>query len=152
MPRGREKQSAVRSGVLGSRLLAGLKPGATTEDARAAVEKDVTAFAWAWFAGDAPAMAQCLHPDYANRLMGVRSGAGPAPSGDPERLVQSVVGLQGKFGSKTAPARRSLEVRVLDVRSRSASAVALLGEWVLHVHLAWAGARWSIVNAMWEMA
>jgi len=146
MPRGQVKESAVRSAVLGSERLTGRWPRTTAEDTRAAIEKDVSAFAWAWFAGDAPAMMRCLHPDYLNRVMGVRGGA------DPERLVQSVVGLQGKFGSKTAPARRSLEVRVLDVRSRSASAVALLGEWVLHVHLAWAGARWSIVNAMWEMA
>jgi hypothetical protein len=146
MPRGQVKESAVRSAVLGGERLTGRWPRTTAEDTRAAIEKDVSAFAWAWFAGDAPAMMRCLHPDYLNRVMGVRGGA------DPERLVQSVVGLQGKFGSKTAPARRSLEVRVLDVRSRSASAVALLGEWVLHVHLAWAGARWSIVNAMWEMA
>jgi hypothetical protein len=66
--------------------------------------------------------------------------------------VRSVVGLQGKLGSKIAPARRSLEVRVLDVRARSASAVAILGDWVLQVHLARAADRWSIVNAMWEMA
>ena len=30
--------------------------------------------------------------------------------------------------------------------------LALLGGWVLHMHLARSGARWSIVNAMWEMA
>jgi hypothetical protein len=113
--------------------------------ARAGIERDVAAFASAWFAGDAPAMSRCLHPDFVNRLMGV--GA-PAPEG----VVQSVLGLQGRFGSKVAPARRKLEVRVLDVRARSASAVAVLGDWVLQVHLAWTGVRWSIVNAMWEMA
>ena len=118
---------------------------ATAEADRAAIEKDVAAFASAWFAGDAKAMTRCLHPDFVNRLMAVRGGP------EAEEVVRDVVGLQGKFGSKTAPARRSLEVRVLDVRSRSASAVAVLGDWVLHVHLALAAGRWSIVNAMWEM-
>ena len=150
MPRGQEKQPGVKSGMLGSepvfagrRVLAALP--AATAATRAAIEQDVAAFARAWFKGDAPAMIRCLHPDFVSRLMGVRAGAGS------ERVVQSVVGLQGKFGSLCAPDRRDLEVRVLDVRSRSASAVAILGDWVLQVHLARAGGRWSIVNAMWEM-
>jgi hypothetical protein len=134
-------------GLAGRRSLA-FRP-ATAEEAGAAIEKDVAVFARAWFAGDAPAMIRCLHPDFVNRLMGVR---GARPCGDPESLVRAEVGLQGAFGSKIAPARRSLEVRVLDVRARSASAVAVLGDWVLQVHLARAGDRWSIVNAMWEMA
>jgi hypothetical protein len=125
---------------------------APAEEVSAAIEKDVAAFARAWFAGDAPAMTRCLHPDFVNRLMRVRGGAPTWPGGDPEDLVRSVVGLQGKLGSKIAPARRSLEVRVLDVRARSASAVAILGDWVLQVHLARAADLWSIVNAMWEMA
>jgi len=111
-----------------------------------AIEKAVAAFVTAWYAGDAPAMTRCLHPEFVNRLMAVQDGP------EAGALVRSVVGVQGALGSMTAPARRAMEVRVLDVRSRSASAVAVLGDWVLHVHLALAAGRWSIVNAMWEMA
>jgi hypothetical protein len=140
--------------MLGSEpILAGRRAMAapTPEETRAAIERDVAAFAGAWFKDDAPAMTRCLHPDFVNRLMGVRGGAPAWPGGDPERLVRSVVGRQGGFGALTAPAMRKLEVRVLDVRAHSASVVAVMGDWVLHVHLARAGARWSIVNAMWEM-
>jgi hypothetical protein len=165
MPRGQEKQSRVVSGMLGSGPPpAGFPPGAlaapTEAEARSAVEREVTAFAQAWFAGDAPAMTRCLHPDFVNRLLGVSAGPAwrEAPGLDDlddlkvlDDLVQGVVGLQGRFGPKTAPERRSLGVRVLDVRARSASAVAEMAGWVLHVHLARGSGRWSIVNAMWEM-
>lgn len=142
MPRGETKGVGLRSAMLGAQAMAG--GWCLAEEAKDAIERDVAAFARAWFAGDAPAMVQSLHPDFVNRLMGVRE------AGD-EAAVGSVLGLQARFGSKIAPSRRSLEVRVLDVRSRSASAVAVLGDWVLHVHLARAGVRWRIVNAMWEM-
>jgi len=88
----------------------------------------------------------------ATRLLGVRAGAEPGLHWDPDGLVRGVVGPQGRFGAKTAPGRRGLKVRVLDVRARSASAVAELAGWVLHLHLARGQGRWSIVNAMWEMA
>jgi len=158
MPRGHEKKSGLKSEVLGGKSAligqwAESQAGMSADQARTAIEQDVSTFAWAWFAGDAPAMLRCLHPEFVNRLMGVRGDPGRIPpEADPELLVESVVGLQGRLGSKSTPARRRLEVRVLDVRSWSASAVALLGDWVLHVHLARAGLRWSIVNAMWEMA
>jgi hypothetical protein len=121
-------------------------------ETRAAIERDVAAFALAWFAGDVPGMVQCLHPDFVTRMMGVLGGAEGRLELGAEGLVRTVVGLQGRFGAKTAPDRRVLDVRVLDVRSRSASAVAVLGGWILQVHLARAEGRWRIVNAMWEMA
>jgi hypothetical protein len=171
MPRGQEKQSRIVSGMLGSGPPpAGFPPGVpaglavpTEAETRSAVEREVTAFAQAWFAGDAHAMTRCLHPDFVNRLLGVEAGVrrGDAPGLQGfdglddlkllDDLVQGVVGLQGRLGPKTAPERRSLGVRVLDVRARSASAVAELAGWVLHVHLARGAGRWSIVNAMWEM-
>ena len=112
----------------------------------------MAAFALAWFAGDAAAMAQCLHPDFVTRLMGVMGETAGWLERGAQGLVRTAVGLQGQFGAKTAPDRRCLNVRVLDVRSRSASAVAELGGWILQVHLARAEGRWRIVNAMWEMA
>ena len=83
--------------------------------------------------------------------MGIRSGGEEGAGGDPAKVVRSVVGLQAHFGAKSQRPMAGVEVRVLDVRSHSASAVAVLGGWVLHVHLARAGRRWSIVNAMWEL-
>ena len=127
-------------------------PGAPTEaEARAQVAREVDAFAEAWFAGDASAMTRCLHPDFVHRLLGVW-GTEARLRWDPQGLVRDVVGLQGLMGAKTAPQGRPRhQVRVLDVRARSASAVAELAGWVLHLHLARGAGRWSIVNALWEM-
>jgi hypothetical protein len=145
----------VLSGTLGAEPLAGrgrTALGAAVQDeTRAAIERDVAAFALAWFAGDAPAMIQCLHPDFVSRLLGVLGGAEGRLEFGTEGLVRTAVGVQGQFGPKTPVEGRCLDVRVLDVRARSASAVAVLGGWVLQVHLARAGGRWRIVNAMWEM-
>jgi len=153
MPRGQVKPTGVRTGLLG-RELAGAPwiPGASGEGAaRNAIQRAVGVFARAWSRGDAVAMAQCLHPDFVNRMMGLRSGVEGGHGGDPMRLVRSVVGLQATLGDKGEPPAGEPEVRVLDLRARSASAVATLGGWVLHLHLARAGRRWSIVNAMWEL-
>ena len=158
MPRGQCRQPETLSRMLGSEAVPGPRrswaiPGG--DETRAAIRKDVTAFAQAWFMGDAAAMLRCLHPDFVSRLMGVGNGTeardGLLDEVDPETMVRSVVGLQGQFGAKIPDARRRLEVRVLEVGSRSASAVADLGGFMLHVHLVRAGGRWSIVNAMWEL-
>ena len=152
MPRGQAKPTGVRAGLLGRRTKAGLALAPPTEEeARAAIRRDLAAFARAWAKGDTGAMARRLHPDFVNRLMGLRGAGDTAPGGDPDRLVKSVMGLQATLGTKGGPARGEPEVRVLEVRPRSASAVADLGGWVLHAHLARDGRRWSIVNAMWEM-
>ncbi len=156
MPRGQLKPTGVRTGLLGREpagtpWLSGALGAPGEEAAHTAIQRAVGVFARAWSRGDAAAMAQCLHPDFINRLMGLRSGVEEGRGGDPMRLVRSVMGLQATLGDKGGPPAGVPEVRVLDLRARSASAVATLGGWVLHVHLARAGRRWSIVNAMWEL-
>jgi hypothetical protein len=136
------------SSVLGSPKGAGTQGSASTpEEARRSIVHSVTSFVSAWFQGDASAMVKCLHPDYVHRLVAI-DGRGEPPG----ELLRSAVGVQGQFGSLQAPDRRQQEVRILDVRTNSASAVALMGDWVLQIHLARFGGQWSIVNAMWEMA
>ena len=126
-------------------------PGASPDtEARAQVAREGHAFAEAWFAGDALAMTRCLHPDFVHRLLGAW-GAEAGLRWDPQGLVREVVGPQGQMGAKTAPERWRVRILVLDVRARSASAVAELAGWVLHLHLARSAGRWSIVNALWEM-
>lgn len=151
MPRGLTKPIGVRAGLLGQARMASPADVPSEQASRSAIRRAVSGFARAWARNDVPAMGQCLHPDFVNRLMGLRSGREAAAGGDPGQLVRSVAGLQASLGDKGAPPEGSPEVRVLDVRDRSASAVAVLGGWVLHLHLARAGRRWSIVNAMWEM-
>lgn len=158
MPRGLTRPTGVRAGWLGRGPAAGagVHPdltlaAPTAEESRSGIRRAVAGFARAWARNDAPAMGRCLHPDFVNRLMGLRSGREAAAGGDPGQVVRSVAGLQATLGDKGVPPEGGPEVRVLDVRARSASAVAVLGGWVLHVHLAREGRRWSIVNAMWEL-
>lgn len=142
MPRGQSKPSQILSSHLpGPRLLEhGPEP-------RPAIERNVKCFIDAWFQGDHAGMLRCLHPDYLHRLVAI-DGRGE-PAGE---LLRSAVGVQGAFGSLTDPDRRREEIRILDVRTNSASAVAVLGDWVLQIHLARSGGQWHIVNAMWEMS
>ena len=148
MPRGQSKQSPVLASLLGNQLGAGkLGRSGSPEEQRAAIEGSVGAFAHAWFMGDSAGMLRCLHPDYVHRLASI-DGRGEPPG----ELLRSALGVQGQFGSLTPPDRRRQEVRILDVRSNSASAVAIIGDWILQVHLARSGSQWNIVNALWEMA
>jgi hypothetical protein len=117
-----------------------------SEEDRAVIERSVGVFAHAWFTGDCAAMIQCLHPDYVHRLVSIDGRGEP-----PRDLLRSAVGVQGHFGSLMPPDRRHQEVRILDLRNNSASAVAVMGDWILQIHLARSGGQWSIVNAMWEM-
>jgi len=152
MPRGHSKPSLILSSHFpapspaGSRLPAAAQ-GRPPEASGPAITRTVERFVEAWFQGDTGAMVRCLHPDYVHRLVAIGGRGEPA-----RELLRDAVGVQGQFGSLTDPERRRREVQVLDVRAHSASAVAVLGDWVLQVHLARTGGQWHIVNAMWEMA
>ena len=133
MPRGEVRQMKV----LARTFELGGPPLKATEDAPAAIRGTVREFARAWYWGEPEAMLRCLHPDYTNRLIALGSEARP-------------VGVQGTLGVFAPADRRTVEVRILEVRAWSASAVAELNGWVLHLHLARAEGQWKIVNAMWE--
>lgn len=152
MPRGQSKALPVLASVLGSGrggLRAQWTPGPepSPEEHRRTIETTVGGFADAWFMGDSAAMMRCLHPDYVHRLVSIDGRGEPA-----SELLRSAVGVQGEFGRLTPLGRRHQEVRILDVRQNSASAVAVVGDWILQLHLGRAGGQWSIVNVMWELA
>ena len=152
MPRGQSKPSQILSSHLPVPPAAGIRlldpgPGRPPEDPRPAIERTIKGFVDAWFQGDTGAMVRCLHPDYVHRLVAIDGRGEPA-----RELLRDAVGVQGQFGSLTDPERRRQDIRILDVRAHSASAVAILGDWVLQIHLARSGGPWHIVNAMWEMS
>jgi hypothetical protein len=106
------------------------------EEAAPAIRRTVQLFAEAWYWGDSQAMLGCLHPDYVNRLITLGTASRP-------------LGVQGELGAQTPPDRRTVDVRILEARRASASAVAELCGWVIHLHLARSSGQWKIVNAMW---
>jgi hypothetical protein len=112
-------------------------PPPAREEANLAIRVTVQTFAEAWYWGDNEGMLASLHPDYVNRLITLGTASRP-------------LGVQGGLGEQTPPNLRTLDVRILEVRRWSASAVAELCGWVIHLHLARASGQWKIVNAMWE--
>jgi hypothetical protein len=135
MPRGASRELGVISGAL--RVGGPSGRAVPRRETEKAIVGTVQAFADAWFWGDSPGMNATLHPDYVNRLMALGAEARP-------------FGIQAALGVFTPPSRRTVRVRVLEVRNWSASAVAELGGWVMHLHLARTEMGWKIVNAMWE--
>lgn len=137
MPRGDSKRVGTIRGNLAlapaSPPSAAAGPGEACREIRGAVQ----VFVEAWYRGDDLGMRACLHPDFLNRL--VTLGGDDSP-----------MGVQGRLGAGIPAGERAAAIRVLDLRPGSASAVAELRGWVLHLHLARASGRWRIVNALWE--
>jgi hypothetical protein len=135
MPRGDSRHMGIMQRSLGMTFPpVGMN---ASEDPSPAIRRAVQEFAQAWYWGDADGMLRTLHPDYVNRLVTLGTQSRP-------------LGVQGSLGSQTPPDRRTVEVRILEVRKASASAVAELCGWVIHLHLARSAGPWKIVNAMWE--
>ncbi len=135
MPRGESRQRgvyehSVRLPRPPVRLL-------SDEDPATAIRATVQDFVKAWYWGDNGAMLRSLHPDYVNRLITLGSDSRP-------------MGVQGQLGLQTPSSLRTVDVRILEVRQWSASAVAEVFGWVIHLHLARTTGQWKIVNAMWE--
>ena len=134
MPRGESKHMGLFTRSLS--LVPG-GPPPSREETVSAIKRAVQAFADAWYWGDSRAMLATLHPDYVNRL--ITLGAENRP-----------MGVQGNLGAQTPPSKRNMDIRIHEVRRWSASGVAEVAGWVIHLHLAKSTGQWKIVNAMWE--
>lgn len=146
MPRGSHRISRPWQGALGSLAPVdeGLKDDlrwVAAEQAR--IASVVVAFARAWVEGDAAGMARCLHPEAMTRLVQVGM---PLP---PREALERMQAVQARLG-QAAGEPASLDIRVLEVTGRSASARAHLGPWLAHLHLTRTGRTWSVVNVLWD--
>jgi hypothetical protein len=102
-------------------------------------------WAEAWHGGDPAGMAACLHPDLDHRILQVASG-----EGDAMETVRDLLGVQSQLGRSVNPSARKVDVRVLDVHGRSASARVDLGPWCAFIHLAAHRQGWGIASVLWE--
>ena len=149
MPRGRIKPSSLVVGALapGAKGTAAMHAPPRIDQQRQAIVEALEGYARAWFSGDAAAMERCLHPDLTARLLQSERGAG-----DPDgiRTLARSQGIQASLGACTHPMARNSEIAILDIKGHSASARVILGDWAAYVHLSCTGARWAIVNVLWE--
>lgn len=86
-------------------------------------------------------MRRCLHPQLAKRR--VKDANGTLNEAPTEDMIADVSG-----GPKAVA--RTYEIAILDVERDVASAKVLSEPFVDYLHLARVGARWVIVNAIYE--
>lgn len=102
-----------------------------------------------WWAGDADRMARALHPALVKRIMNADT-AGNVWLGEmgASQLVRNVR-IGG--GTRTPPAARRTDYRLLDIFQNAAAARIDAGGWIDYLQLIkWQG-RWVIVNVLWEV-
>ncbi len=135
MPRGTHRVSSVVHGTL-SPARPSLWSGRWEREGAAQIRAVIEAFLQGWLEGDAEVLQGCLHPDLEKRLLRLGEPIGPRRA---QARLRTLAELE-----------TAVEVRVLDVRDRMASALALVGPWSAYVHLARCGRRWTLVNVLWE--
>lgn len=145
MPRGALKSSLLLVGTLGM-ADAGQDPAAAPTSISLRDPADLEAivgvvrsWAQAWHRGDLDGMRACLHRDLDILILesATRSASGP-------------MGVQASLGRAVADNRRRIDIHVLDVQGRCASARADLGPWIAYLHLAAHKGGWAIANVLWE--
>jgi hypothetical protein len=149
MPRGRIKASPLVVGTLAPmfRSDSSIHTYQQADLDRQSISRTLEAYIHAWFRGDAAAMEQCLHPELTARLLQLEGDSQAVHS------IQALArdqGIQAALGACTHPLERNSEISILDITGHSASARAIIGDWVAHVHLSYTGEQWAIVNILWE--
>lgn len=145
MPRGKARVSPILAQALspGEGEGPGRRPG-EADLGCAAIRDVVLAFLGAWVTGDEAGMIAQLHPERTKHL--VQGGAGLGPRAALVRLQ----GIHATLGEAMAGPESAVDLRVLDMCGRSASARALVGGCLAYVHLSLREGRWAIVNVLWE--
>lgn len=126
------------------------EPGETRDmsDA-AAVEATVRDYAESWYSGDAARMARALSPDLAKRKPVLLGTKGNLRIEELDATAMIAAARAG-WGTKTAENKRVKQLKVLDIRGRSAVALLETGEFFDYLALAKNKGHWQIVNVLWE--
>lgn len=115
----------------------------------AAITRSSVDYIESWYTADGERMRQCLHPALAKRgvMRDPTTGGWTLRHTDAARMV--TLTREG-HGRETPPPDRKYQVTVLDVFRNTASTKVVSHPFVDYLHLARFGARWLIVNALWE--
>jgi hypothetical protein len=117
----------------------------TVVDARAAIVDTVREYFEGWYDGDAVRMERALHPGLAKR----------SPDGaalDETSAAWMVEATDKGLGKGDDEGERRLEITVVDVYDRIATATVRGPIYVEYLHLVLTQDGWRIVNALWEPA
>jgi ketosteroid isomerase-like protein len=147
MPRGALKSSLLLVGTLGM-ADAGQEPAPAPSSISLRNPADLEAivgvvrsWAQAWHRGDLDGMRSHLHPDLDVLILESAAGS-PAAKGP--------MGVQAGLGKAVPDDNRRMDIHILDVQGRCASARADLGPWIAYLHLAARKDGWAIANVLWE--
>lgn len=102
-----------------------------------------------WYAGDGDRMARSLHPELAKRIQ-MTDAEGRVWIRD-MTASELVRGTRSGGGTRTPPAERRTDVRVLDIFRGAASVRVDASGWIDYMHLVrQPDGRWVIINVLWE--
>jgi hypothetical protein len=139
-------------GILAAVLVAALAGPARAQSAAdsAAIVATARDYIEGWYSADAPRMARALHPELVKRIQSHDTATGRwwIENQGAGRLVQ---GTARGGGSRTPPAARRADVRILDVFRRAAVVRVDATDWVDFLQLVREGERWLILNVVWEL-
>ncbi len=102
-----------------------------------------------WYEASPERMSRALHPELAKRIVHTDSlGRSWVSEMGATQLVRNV---WSGGGSRTPPARRRTDVRILDVFQNTASVRVDADAWVDYLHVVKFQGRWVILNVLWEL-
>jgi putative lumazine-binding protein len=119
-------------------------------DEVAAVRATVLDYFEGWFDGDVARMERALHPLLAKRSRGQDAHALPVLQ--TTTTEQMLWFTREGNGRTTDPARRQMEVRIVEVSGGIATAIVHSYMYVEYIHLVATPDGWRIVNCLWRYA
>lgn len=123
-------------------------PAETPADAEAAIRRTLARYASAWYEGNAPRMADVLHPEFIHRAVIHQADAPDA--------IESMSGLawldatDRGHGRNAKASERRMDVLRLETNGGVADATLQMSDRIEHLHLVRWNASWRIVDAVTE--
>ncbi len=122
----------------------------TTADDLAALRKTVLDYFEGWYDADPERMRRALHPGLAKRSWGQDRARTPAVAS--VSAEQMAAWTAAGAGRTVDPARRVLEIDVVEVSGGIATVVVHSYDYVEYLHLVDTPGGWRIINALWRYA
>jgi len=116
----------------------------------AAIRQAALDYAEGWYESNAERMERAVHPELAKRIVRTDQASGRS------RLEQMsamtlVLGTRRGGGKNTPVEQQQKGVIIFDIFENTASAKAVMADWIDYLHLAKWNGEWKIVNVLWEL-
>ncbi len=103
-----------------------------------------------WYEGNAERMERAVHPELAKRIVRTDHASGRSRL-DQMSAMTLVQGTRRGGGKNTPVEPQQKDVIIFDIFENTASAKAVMADWIDYLHLAKWNGEWKIVNVLWEL-